>query len=296
MVYRHAKRRAYVLAELPRAGLGNMLLVWGRAFVLAHRLELPLLVSSWSKLRIGPWLRGERHKRLYVGTFRRQSATDIVRRALVRQAFQVIREPDPLTTDEISTGSVAVFDTVPSWKDYFYGLREHRDVVRRALMAMATDETRALAQSREVAPIAVHVRCGDFKKLAAGTDFAKVGSTRTPLEYFKAAIDDARRRLGHDAQVSLFSDGEDDDLRALLELQNVTRVATGNDLADIIVMSKSEVVVPSAGSTFGYWAGFLSDGVVVTHPKHTHARLRPLRSEWLEWDGPKEYITGERAA
>jgi hypothetical protein len=285
-----------VLAELPRAGLGNMLLVWGRAFVLAHRLDLPLLVSSWSKLRIGPWLRVERHKRLYVGTFRRQNATDVVRRALVRRLFQVIREPDPLTTNEIPAGNVAVFDTVPSWQDYFYGLREHRDAVRAALLAMTSTQTRQRVDRFSSPTVSVHVRCGDFKKLAAGTDFAKVGSTRTPLDYFVESIHDVRARMGAQAPVPLFSDGTDEELGPLLTLPNVSRIATGDDLADILLMARSQVVVPSAGSTFGYWAGFLSDGVVVVHPEHTHARLRPEGPAFLERVGPVTSHSRERAA
>src|SRR5919202_2334278 len=54
-----------VYPQLPRAGLGNMLLVWARAVLFAHINSLPVVAPTWGKVRIGAYLRGERDKRYY---------------------------------------------------------------------------------------------------------------------------------------------------------------------------------------------------------------------------------------
>lgn len=42
-----------------------------------------------------------------------------------------------------------------------------------------------------------------------------------------------------------------------------------------MLMSKSKIIIASAGSTFSLWAGFVSDAALILHPDHIHAPIRP---------------------
>jgi hypothetical protein len=53
-----------------------------------------------------------------------------------------------------------------------------------------------------------------------------------------------------------------------------------------MLLSQSAVVLPSSGSTFGYWAGFLCDGPLILHPDHIHAPLRPADCNARFHEGP----------
>src|SRR5665647_589640 len=56
-----------VICKLPKAGLGNQLFPLMRAYTFAHLNQLPVIVTHYQQLKIGPWLRGEKTKRNYNG-------------------------------------------------------------------------------------------------------------------------------------------------------------------------------------------------------------------------------------
>jgi hypothetical protein len=95
--------------------------------------------------------------------------------------------------------------------------------------------------------ICAHVRLGDFK----------IGSQTTNISWFVAAVREVRATLRHNAQVFVFSDGNDDDLRPLLALDNVTRLSFGSSIADMLALSNSKILIASKNSTFGMWACYI---------------------------------------
>jgi hypothetical protein len=58
------------------------------------------------------------------------------------------------------------------------------------------------------------------------------------------------------------------------------------DIADLILLSKSRVIVTSATSTFSYWAGFLSEAALIMHPAHIHGSVRPSGCMDKYYEGP----------
>jgi hypothetical protein len=53
----------------------------------------------------------------------------------------------------------------------------------------------------------------------------------------------------------------------------------------LILLSRSKIIITSAGSTFSYWAGFLSDSPIIMHPDHIHHSIR-LSHESGYYEGP----------
>jgi len=280
------KPEAITYARLPRAGLGNKLLVWGRAFAFARTNGLRLFVSPWSQLPLGPILRGERSARLYRGYFDDPCAASRVRRLLVRSAYDVVFDPEIARVARPRPRTAYVFRTVPHWSDYFAGIREHRAAVHAALLAMLAPPRRTELDRLASPIIGIHVRHGDFRPLRDGEDFARVGQVRTPLAYFRETIEGVRELHGSTLPVTVFSDGEDRDLAELLKLPGVRRAQPTTDIVDLLLLARSKVIIPSPGSSFGMWSAFLSDSSILWHPSHFRGPSRPADVNQRAYEGP----------
>jgi hypothetical protein len=205
----------------------------------------------------------------------------------VRARFGVlsakVREPEIARHDGL--GGSVVFSEVPSWRDYFAGLREHREIL---LELFINRVSRVVTTEVERAPkplIAIHLRRGDFRPLRSGEDFARTGGTRTPDEYFVQTIEALRAKAGWEIPVTVFSDGTDEECSRILGLGGVSRAPSMADIGHVILMSKAKIIVPSAGSTFSLWSGFLSESTVIHHPAHFRVATRPATINAYAFEG-----------
>jgi hypothetical protein len=278
-------------ARLPRSGLGNKLLVWGRALVFARMNRIPFHVTGWNRLRIGPLLRGE-VGRQYFGQFRRRR--EISRLKWWQALLNYKRVHCDAVTQSVPRDSkLYVFSKVPHWRDYFEYIRDYREMVRLSLFDTVAPSILRCAQSLPTPIVSLHVRHGDFRNLKPAEDFARVGLTRTPIEYFKHAIALIRSMAEETLPVTVFSDGAPEALEELLALPRVRLHQPRAAAIDLLVMSRSKVIVPSAGSTFGYWAAFFSEAAVLLHPQHIHAAIRPADVNSRLFEGPTPAAVAE---
>lgn len=272
-------------AKLPRTGLGNMLLVWARAAVFAELNRIPLVTSGFAALRIGPFLRFEREKRVYVRDFLPPSASAYGRALLWARLGRAIREaPIARVPDaELRPLSVYVYEALP---DFFLSFADHRELVRARLLELLTSERRRELQSAEPPVIGVHVRRGDFGRAAEGHDLSS-SLGPTPLSHFIRIIRLIREFVQKDLEVTVFSDGHDSELAPLLAMPNVRRAPRSAAIVDLLLLSRSKVVIPSAWSTFSLWSGFLADAPLLLHPmKHEHLRaIRPAKANARYYEG-----------
>ncbi len=273
----------FVYADLPRAGLANKVLVWGRALAFARRSELPVFVDGWVQLKLGPLLRRERSARIYLGYFDDPRSLGPLGRLVLRRANRQIREPEGRAPPAAGGVTAYVFHELPHWSDTFKGLREERDHVRDAFHAIVRPEHRRALERLAPPVVGVHVRQGDFRSLRPEEDFAKVGHVRAPLAYFRSRIEALRQVCG-EVPVTLFSDGRDADLAEILALPGVRRSTAPSDLVDLLLLARSRVILAAPGSSFGALAGFLADAPLLHHPDHYHAPCRPpaVAERWYE--------------
>jgi len=179
-----------------------------------------------------------------------------------------------------------VFKDIPSWRDLFGDIRNHRDFIRGRLLAMIRDQHKRELNALRAPVVGVHVRRGDFRSLRLGEDFAHVGGVRTADQYFADLIEQIRHVSGLDLPVTVFSDGTDDEIAFLTRMPGVTRSPATSDIVDLLLMARSRIIITSAGSTFGEWAAFLSEAAVLRHPAHIHAPIRPPQYIDLYYEGP----------
>ena len=271
---------------MPRAGLGNKLLVWARAYVFAQQQELPLYLSPWEQLKIGHIIRRERDPRFYTHYFKHGHRvaffyyywrSHYADRTINPELHKVSHEAG-------GTGRVYVFQ----WRvdeDFFYELKPYRNLIQHGLWEMTLPYHKQIVSNSPTPCIGMHIRRGDFAELKKYQDFNTAHLARTPLSYFEEMIHRLRSVTQYPTPVSLFSDARPEELDILLRLPNVQYVATNSAIADMLLLSKSKVIVLSADSTFGLFAAFLSDAAVILHPKNKQYPTRSTEVNQHHFEG-----------
>ncbi|MDO6434149.1 hypothetical protein Q4E93_26305 [Flavitalea sp. BT771] len=259
-----AKGKVYV--QFPRTGLGNMMLTWTRGYLFAHLNELPLVASSWGKVQWGAWLRWERKKRTYWGYFRESSLAEKIKTRWQKRKAQIIVEPSvEKMADANKNDALYVFDQVSPGKDLFGPFRAHRDLVKKAIFDQLHPTMRGQLERYQAPVIALHIRRGDFK----------LGNPITPDSFFINAILLAREVAGKELPATIFTDAAPEEIKDVLSLPGVVMSEDKPDILDILLMSKSKMIVLSQSSTFSYWGAFLSDAAIVRPAGDWQGELRP---------------------
>ena len=290
------KQNNYVVCDLPKAGLGNMLFPLMKALVFGRINDLPVFVTGYHRIRIGPYIRAEKSKRKYGNSFTFQKnpfgeLSDILKLKALRN-YDVVNEPS-LDKVELNTHKKTIYKyySIPHWADYFKELRAHRPLVIKIMGEIVRPELRERINKLPSPLIGVHIRMGDFRALRQGEKFNEAGNVRTPEMYFQEVIQSIRNVNGSNLPVTIFTNGFSNEFKTLLTLDRVIMVEGNRDIEDMILLSKSKIIVTSAGSTFGYWAGFLSDAPIVMHPDHIHQPIRQFNFNDL-YEGPFDATNG----
>ena len=255
-----------------------------------------LLTPRWGRIRLGPLLRRDRHTRWYTGYFDDGGVVRALRRYRVLLSRSHVVDPPlgPLDrVDAADSNRVYVFRQLPHWSDYFDGIRDYRDFVLEALYGML-----APAHGHELARtpppiVGVHVRRGDLREPKPGEDFRSLGGVRAPLSYFRQLIERIRDIATTALPVTIFSDGDDSELDELLRMPHVARSRGRPDIVDLLLLSRSRIILTSPGSTFSYWSGFLSNAPIVHEPRHFHTASRPENVSRHLFEGGVETCDGD---
>ena len=272
------KRLVYV--KFPLAGLGNMLLTWSRGFLFARLNGLEMVTSDWGGIHWGAWLRWERKKRMYGGDFRGDGLWKKLEMARRSRTAQLVVEPAvEKLQGPAGSDTIFLFNQVSPSKDLFGPMRPHREVVRQGIINMLSSRLARQLDGYEASAIAVHIRRGDFKK----------GNVLTPLTFFIRAIALARETAGRRLPVMVFTDASPLEIKEVLELPDVSMATEKADILDILLMSRSKMIVLSQSSTFSYWGAFLSDGIVIRPAGDWQDEIRPSEVNARVFEGKVDF-------
>lgn len=275
-------RRLYVFPDLGRAGLGNLMVPWARAEIFRHTHALPMLAPRWTRLKIGPLLRGERDLRMYTGLFNTQGYIRGLQRQWILRRARVIPEAQALDALRDAKPSdpttVLQFEGMGSG-NMLAGMLEHRDLLRRRIREMLTPRIR---QQLDQAPIdfevAAHVRRGDkptlaFREPMKGWNFGMSD------QWFINVINNIRAAAGREVKVKIFSDAPADRLSAILAIPGVTLAPPRPSIVDILLLSKAKVLIPTGFSSFALWSVFFGSAAAVWYPGTINV-VNPNRPGW----------------
>lgn len=268
-----------VLCKLPKAGLGNQLFPLMKACLFSHLNEFHLVITGYNQIKIGPYLRRDKSKRNYYGYFVFQKG--IIQEQLEKLSLlkfskyekQYEHFIERLVSDK--NNQMYIFCKIPHWSEYFKELKDYRELVIQLFWGILSKNIINEVDGQKAPCIGIHIRRGDYRKLNEGEDFSKVGTVRTPEEYFMDIINKIRGVSGYNLPVSVFTDGHKHELKQLFSLDNIKIVDGNRDIVDLLLLSRSKIIITSAGSTFSSWAGFLSNAPLIMHPDHIYQSIRP---------------------
>lgn len=246
----HAPRLSgydFGLIRTPGPGLGNLLFPVLRAAIGVERMGGTFVYPTFAQLKFGPLLRRERDKRIYHDVARRRSGTEWAQWLRAKAATPRIDEALATSAGDMSSGCIEY----RGLRRYFHDLAPH-DALCRGWF----DANMAQTHSAMPCDLAMHIRLGDFVADPQGTGDA---NTRTPADWYRRAYDLARERLGLDApRVTIFTDGDFDEVRALLNLPSMHFDDSLNAAVAMRNLAAAPLIITSR-STFSMWGAFLGN-------------------------------------
>lgn len=262
------------------SGLGNLLLPWARAMVVARRDGLVEIWPTWRQFLHRDGFRdaikdmlgvsGVRGLRNYRHLFA-PTGTQICgfRKLWLLLTCRRVSERDygPGLLAELR-GSIVVFNpcgetkTVATFADM---LHEHAFLRKELLNRCSLDLSKVMAFDFSRS-ISIHVRLGDFRWVGHFDEIKKhPANIRIPQSWYVDKITQLRSRCGSSVPVHVFSDGNDSELAEILALPNCRRVGFGNALADLFAMARASVLLCSR-SNLSLWGAFLGRPPII-HPR-----------------------------
>ncbi|WP_121357032.1 alpha-1,2-fucosyltransferase [Flavisolibacter nicotianae] len=275
------KHRVY--ADLPKIGLGNLLLIWARAKVFSELNGVPLVTSSWWGIRLGAWKRNEKQKRIYWGYFQESPLQKRMTMLFRKRLHRVVNEPPVAKCTLPFKPTIFRFAEPISQNELFNGIKPYRELIKAEIHKLLQPRLARQMASLERPEIAVHIRRGDFK----------LGSTITPNEFFIRCIQYIRSETGRDLRVTIYTDAEREEIEDVLQLGNAHLARQKADILDILEMSRCRIMILSQTSTFSYWAAFLSNAIVIKPHGDWYGDIRPWEINDRHYEGTVSFESPE---
>jgi hypothetical protein len=229
--------------RLPRAGLGNRLIPWARAFAYSRKHGIRFTEPFWPQFSLGPMLRRERDKRIYSSEFRSlYRMSDIIRQRVYSWIGRISIDP-PLDYPPNKNSQVYLFE---SYNRYFEGLAPFKSEIHERLLEVTLARWKNIVEQFGSIDIALHVRRGDFP-----------ANWKSSSKWFSETLSSVQAVLDTTPRCVVFSDAAPDALTDLLSLPNTEYAFTGSAISDLLLMSRAKVLIGSCHSSFSAWACFL---------------------------------------
>ena len=251
----HAGSREYGLFRVGGSGLANLLVIWARCLVQSRRYGLKRISPTWLQICREQWVHNSPDKRTYHGLFAAapDEITGVRRLSLLATSRQV---PESQLGQPIPDGSTVVFRGI---EGLLAPILPYRELVCAELLRMTCMPHQRALQEGFSPDVAIHVRRGDF-----GSGDPTSGNQRIDLNWYVGILRQLRERFGN-LTTAVFSDGTDDELGPLLQIDGVSRTTFGQSIADILGLSRARIFIAS-GSTFSMWASFIGQMPTVWFP------------------------------
>lgn len=253
--------------RLPGLGLGNLLFPWARCVVASHKRHLKMIAPTWPQICPGAILRRESDKRSYYDSFH----TPDGQVHGIRRLWLLATLPRyPEECDNEPSGGIICFR---GNRGHFAPILEDAQFVRQQILTIVRRCHQDACRVCFRRSISVHVRRGDFRTPSNSNDiYSGCNGVRIPLSWYVDIVSRLRHLVRGDIPVFVFSDGSDEELGDLLAIPGIQRLGFGSAIADLIALSRANVLVAS-GSSFSMWASYLGRMPVIWHKGQMLQRL-----------------------
>lgn len=272
------------------AGLGNELVPWARAYLMAQVLGAHCMKPAFGANARGygqhfgtprtdfAWhrLMAKALPRVHFGEadFEQHGGGDVVQAFSRFANAQGLRERRPLlvTTDGLWGGLNHIARAREFVRGTLYGSR----------YAAANLAQQAARLNPDALTVAMHVRLGDFATSAPNLEsYRGRFNCALPLAWFMDIGHQLRASFGDAMQFQIFSDGTAAQLAPLQAALNPvdTRCALPTDVSDLLAMSQADLLVCSV-SSYSVWAAALSSSPYLWFGPQMHLHDEGFASIW----------------
>jgi hypothetical protein len=261
-------------------GLGNLMFTWARALAAAERHGWGIVWPTWGSFKPKNWRVNPYDHRTYTDLFRPTARyVSGWRKPWCLARGRWIGEQQALA-EGAPPGSVVQFRGM---QDKFEPFLRDYALVRSELLAIARPQHLGALDEPDPAPIAIHVRRGDFVQQANYAEMIAIDNSVLPLDWYIAALQAVRAAHGRATRAWVFSDGTAEELAPLLQMPSVIRKDYSSGLGDMLGLSRARLLIAS-GSTFSMWGSYLGQVPTIWHPGKLLQRVlldQPDRE--IEW-------------
>ena len=237
------------LFRIGGSGLANCMFVIARSWILESKYNYKIIEPTWLNFSLRPYLHNEKDKRHYFKILKKTGIGGI-KKCLLLLIGKEIRENEDIGAIKTRRPIIIV---AKGLKDYFASLIPYQELIKHKFENASKIHLR---DDDFENCIGIHIRLGDFEP-----------QNRTPVEWYIDKIIEINKITNSGVKFLLFSDGSDDELKSILNIENVHRSVFGNAFADILALSKCKMILGS-DSTFSGWAAFIGQKLSLFNHKH----------------------------
>lgn len=249
-------------------GMGNLLFTYFDAFIFCKENDCQFIWPTWMSLKIGPWIRREKDKRLYCGLYTPENWQIAGIKKVLLLLFSKKVKADLEMTNfndfDLSEKEILV------WQKCNYKIETfipYRDEIKNHIWSITNPRIKEKVKALYIdeKTVHLHVRMGDFQEInnTTGERFL----LRSPIDWFVNCVRQISEMFHGRISFLVFSDGTDDELKELLKQPNTKRVETGTSIGDILALSMSKLIIATGASTFSLWARFLGNTSCLCYEK-----------------------------
>lgn len=274
-------------------GFGNRLFPWARCRIYSRKQNVKMISPVWVRPAVGQLFRGGIDYSAYLrqlvlfGLFhKREGDLGLLRGALRLLKNPVVAEPEDNNKNSEQYGKgISQIVVFKGLECHFKPLQGFSDYLHNELIEITNPCYLSIVNRYPSVPIGMCIRCGnDFDPCPVDREILKPGE-KTPIEWFVQVLALIRKEIGYPVAAYIVSDGTRDQLQKLLSLENVILVRPGSAISDLLVMSKSKILLASGSSSFAAWGAFLGQMPTVSHPGQN------MRQEWQITPEKGQYLS-----
>lgn len=263
-----AVKHTFSWARFAGNGLANCLFVYARAILWSRRTGAKIIHPTWFNISIGPYLRGQKDKRHYLGLFSNNGEVSGIRK------FFLLNFGRKSNIFNIQEGGIAYIEGLGN---YFEDIIDDNIIISNYILSHVRHHLLLKINSFDFSQcVAVHIRLGDYPE-----------NLRTPKTWYIERILEKKQEGNY--RFLIFSDGKDDELADVLSINGTVRADFGSAIADIIAISKCEYLFGS-DSTFAGWGAYIGQVPCRFYRKHFGKILLNQGDETIDNDDNSNWL------
>jgi len=271
-IYHSAKlsKFDFGICRSPGPGLGNLMFPFARSIIGSHGEDNILISPTWTQLKIGPFLRREKDKRIYFKEFLGRNLLEW--KNWFRAKFLPKVDESRLASDLTQYDNYVVH--YEGMGNYFRDIYDGRDLIKAWIDRNAKKD----GEISQVYNIACHVRLGDFRS-EEDLESKSGHVVRQSWDWYRNSINEAVKlsNVPH-PKIYLFTDESHDTVVEQLDLPyELIKDPSRNAITALINMSRANIIVTSR-STFSQWAAFMSEGLAIWNQNFNLKETFPIRA------------------